>query len=139
MQTQTTPARRRSISAAAAPKVTEDMKALALTFHKQNVIANAAKNAAKKAREQLLAVMNDAGVIKFDFTGGGCTLDVKIEAKEAEAIDVTKLRALVNDATFMQCVSAAKGRVEEVAGSAIVAQTAVSVKGEPNVTVKPKK
>jgi len=87
-------------------------------------IANKAKNAASvkegKAKKALHKAMVGGEVSKFEFQGryeGNVTpMVASVESSVVEAADVSLLRGLVSDETFMEIVSATKKAIIDHAG-----------------------
>lgn len=132
----TTPAaasrRRRSVNTDAAPAVPPAVASLVASFHAANEAANAARKTADDKRKQLLKEMLGAGLKRVEIAG----YLAEIKAAVRESIDIDALKKAVPEAIFMRCVSATKTAVTQHAGTAIVAQCAVSTTGEENVSVK---
>lgn len=140
----TTPTRRRAlVTAETKKKPSTALVALAAQVLAANTAMNDATTTHRKLRAKLLGEMRDAGFTHFDATtlidGKQVSFDAVIAAPERAVIDVAKLRKLVSEDVFMQCVSASKQAVEQHAGGAVATQCSVLGRGEENVTVKPKK
>jgi hypothetical protein len=124
--------------------VSLELKKLAAEHFRQNNIANAAKNAADKARTALYGGMKNDGVSSFDFD---TTIDGKkvsltsaiAPGRNTTVIDVVKLRKQGDEETFLKTVTATVGKVTEFYGSQVVAQCGTVVAGAENVSVKPTK
>lgn len=142
MNTPSTPARRRSLATAQTVKEPAAvLVSLAARTMQANTAANAAKAAYDKLRKELLVAMKAEGFRTFNATaaidGKQVSFDATIAAGTRNVIAVGKLRKLVTDEVFVNCVSAAIGTVEAVAGKAVAAQCTEQVVGEENVSVKP--
>lgn len=131
----TTPAaasRRRRVNTDAAPAVPPIIASLVTSFHAANEAANAARKTADDKRKQLLKEMLGAGLKRVEIAG----YLAEIKASVRESIDIDALKRAVPEAIFLRCISATKTAVTQHAGTAVVAQCAVSTTGEENVSVK---
>lgn len=113
-------------------------------FYIANKDCNAAKAKAEKARKELYQLMKDekknshvATVINSD--GLPLPLIAEVGASEKNEVDIVKLRKLVGEDVFMQCVSATQSAVKDVAGENICNLTLVKKVGTENVSVSIKK
>lgn len=122
-----------------AKKANSEMEQLAAQFHEQNVLANAAKRAADKAREALYKAMKDAGVESFQTMAasekGTALIEAKIKSTTRRVIDVQALQGLVGPEVFLKVVSATQKSVTEHCGSNIVLQCSREETGDENVSV----
>jgi hypothetical protein len=103
-----------------APGATPAMVAIAQKVVALNATKNLASSEEKKAVLALNKLMIGADLKQFPFTvevkGAFQACEAIIEETKGEYIDVTVLRSLVDDATFMKIVAAAKGKTVELAG-----------------------
>ena len=118
-------------------------EAIAAKVYRLNREMNAAKTAHDKLRKELFATMKEHGFDHLDvmFTEGDSTIPLvaDIGAKDGSAVDVDKLAKLVPMADFVKMASVTQKAVTEHAGTAILNQVLVAVKGTENVTVAVKK
>lgn len=136
--------RLRALEANEENQVPAKLRILAQSAYLENKKANAAKAAYERDRKDLFGQMELARVGGFTFTGhdelgSKLILEATISAATGQAVDVQKLRKLVNDEQFMAIVSATQGAIKAVVGEAVLTQCLVPVTGERNVHVKPKK
>lgn len=132
-----------------APKaIPTELTAAATKFYTHNNAANAASNAATKARKELYGGMKKEGIKSFDFEtnidGEKIMLAVEVSAGSREGADATALYALfkkgrITEDQFLSVISASKGAVEAKLGKDIFAQVAVATATAENANVKPKK
>jgi hypothetical protein len=115
------------------------MERLAARFHEQNIIANAAKRAADKAREELYAAMKangvDTFVTKAEAEAGSILIEAKVSSKTRKVIDVEALAKLVDHSTFIKVVSATQKAVVEHCGSDTALRCSREEQGDENVSV----
>ncbi len=138
----TTRTRNRKVDLSEGVTPDQEIKQLATTAYRHNLLANAEGNAYKKARISLYALMKKHSRKTFTFSdvntkGDTIKLEASISTPESEKIDVTKLRALVSDEVFMKIVSASKEAVTKLVGDAVVRQCVFMATGEENVSIKP--
>ncbi len=107
---------------------------------------NLAKKSSEAVRKKLFAELETAGIDGFSFettdaAGNKLRLAVEVKTPDKEWIDVAKLRALVDEATFFKIVTASKKAVEDFADKSIAvrATTIEEGGGVRNVSVKPPK
>jgi len=129
-------------------EATPVMRELATSHFFANEEANKQAGIAKKARTELFAEMLKVGIKAFTAPveviskAGKMNLVLKAEiaaGRNTTVIDTDKLRALVDEATFLKIVKATVTDVTKFAGTEIVAQCGVTVAGAENVSVKPAK
>lgn len=138
------PIRRRVLATAETVKApSAELVSLAAQVMQANTEMNASKKRYDDLRKKLLVGMKEGGFRDFHSTalvnGKTISFEAKIAATTRDVIDVGKLRKLVTDDVFMQCVSASKSAVEAAAGNAVATQCANPTTGEENVSVKPVK
>jgi hypothetical protein len=133
----------RAIAEESSTKVTASMRKNAATFHRENAEMNRRKKQADTARKALYSEMKAAGVKTFDVvtTVGKkqVSLEATVEAKTTTYIDTEILSGIVTKEQFEKIVTAAKGKVEEVAGKDVAVRASKTKTGTENVTVKTKK
>ena len=106
--------------------------------------ANARKNKASRdesnSKKKLHKAMLQSNVRRFEFDGefeGSVTpAEAIITEDTVEVLDVEKLRALVDEETFMQVISATKTAVEKFCGEDIVMQASVPVTKPASLKVR---
>jgi hypothetical protein len=119
---------------------TPEMIALAQQAIAANKTANAASSQSRKDTKALHKLMSQAGVSQFqfeaEFNGASFPAEAVIAPIAVDVISVEKLRALVDDDTFMKIVKATKGAVEEHAGTHIAIQTTVTEERPADLKIK---
>lgn len=120
---------------------TTDMIAKAREAFLKNKEANAATSAAGKAVKELAKLMAQGDVTEFEFTastptGASVPARAAIEETVSDEISVEKLRLLVDEATFMRIVKAAKGAVEAECGEHIAIKATATVTKPAALKVK---
>jgi hypothetical protein len=127
----------RSSTSAAIP---EELKNSAKEVFKLNKQMNEATRAHDKARRDLYAQQKESGITSFTcdaiIDGKKITLDSTISTPQRLVVDVAVLRRLVDEETFMKCVSATQKSVVDEAGKAIFDRCSNSVEGTEAVSVK---
>lgn len=120
---------------------TTEMVAKAREAFLANKEANAASARSRKAIKELAVLMTKGEVENFEFTatsptGAAIPARAAIEETVTEEISVEKLRNLVDDATFMRIIKAAKGAVEAEAGPHIAIKASQEVTKPAELKVK---
>jgi uncharacterized protein with GYD domain len=109
-------------------------------YFRANTRSNAFKREADKAKRELHKMMINDGVVDFtasvELDDGVRTVQAAISAPEGEAISVERLRALVDDETFMRIVKATKTAVTEHAGTNVAIKATVPVVEKEDLRIK---
>jgi hypothetical protein len=136
------PARTRKIQTAAkgAPTIPDQIKELARTTYKENLLKNLHNTKAEKARKDLYVQMKESKIGQFQTEcvsdGKRVLLNVDVAAPESSYVDVAALKSLVTPEDFLKIVSATQAAVKEFAGDAILRQVLRATVGKENVSVK---
>lgn len=124
------------------PTVTEDMSKAAVALFVANQAKNKAAGAerkAQKALDGLMARANEGKAWKFAQSQGDKVLDVEYAQGDREGVDATLLFGMVNKDTFLKIVTAAAGKVKDLAGSNVEAACKVTSKDDWKAKVKERK
>lgn len=121
----------------------EQMLDLIRTVFLKNKEQNAAKREHDRSRKQLYASMKDSGTESIQTFVVAPEGRVRVEAKIAPVnpnglrVDVEKLKSLVDEETFMNCISASQTSVAKYCSTSVLTQCLVPVDtDEENVYVK---
>lgn len=128
LETGNTAVRERRRSDGVSP-ATPEMLALAEETFEANARKNKASREEANAKKKLHKAMLQSNVRHFNFDGefeGAVTPAEAVIAEDTvEVLDVHKLKALLDEETFMQVISATKTAVEKFAGEDVVMQASV--------------
>lgn len=115
-------------------------------FVRANVAANKAKNDADKAKKTMEKLVEQSDHTNFAVEVDGKTWDITNLESASEAIDASKLKAAVDQETFMKIVErliksarGGKGAVEEIAGSSIANRCLATATKPAEVRIKERK
>ena len=121
-------------------KVTSEMRKEAKAAHMANVVKNSHSREETRARKELYRQMKDAGVSDFEMeaqiNGKRIKLKAEIASSMRYVVDIEKLRKLIPEDVFMQCISATQTDVIRYAGQNISDQCVTTQSGSENVSVK---
>ena len=110
---------------------------LARKAYTENRAAAAATKAADKSKADLTAMLirGEYGSVEIQVTldGKTKTVDVGMEARETEKIDVTLLQGIVSNEDFLKIVTASKAAVEKVGGKNAVVRSSKMTKGDASL------
>lgn len=139
--------RRRAVDVDENGRLTEELRAAATKLAKANIVKNAAASVERKAQKDMDVLMAKASDGKpWEFVhefmtaeGVTRTLDATYAEGKTETMDVRKLHKMVDLETFLDCVTAAKGTVNEKAGSNIEATCTIEKKTDYKAKVSVRK
>jgi len=121
-------------------QASEELKSKAKEVFKLNNEKNKFDRQFSKARRELFAAQEEAGVTSFTcdaiIDGKKVTIESKIETPQRQVVDIELLRGLVDEDTFLKIVSATQKSVVDNAGKAIFDRCAKTVDGTRAVNVK---
>lgn len=129
---------------AAQAELAGKLNALCAEFFMLNNQANEIAGKAKEARARLLRELDAAQMSSYEAhvtleSGAPAALVATVEAPKREVVDVKLLKQIVDDATFVACVTASKSSVKAAAGDGVVARVVTVTSGTRNVSVEQKK
>jgi hypothetical protein len=102
----------------------------------QNTIKNTASRAEKAATDELLKIMVRNSVQSHRVEIDGKVQEAKIEKPKTITIDVQKLFAEVDEATFLKIVTATQTNVKKEGGSVMLAKVSKETVGDNKVGIK---
>lgn len=127
-------------STVAAPKPTDELRALVVDIERARLAANEANRIGTNAKKKLFALLDAKNMpgmkLKAKLDDKECVITLVKEMGEYSYVDLVKLKKKLPPEIFMQCIVAQKGLVDKHAGKALREQLEVTEETEETWKIK---